>query len=137
MNVEIGTMAAQFLFEEYMLQIFGKVSLQCVQYNWSLLLNEEEKDCRLNDLMQETQVVCCFYSVLALLYITAQGKSYRHMYRRHNWFLYLNLIYCTQIVQFATFIFKYILITHKKCSAQNIRTCIYKKPPCLSLKIEL
>jgi hypothetical protein len=54
--------------------------------------------------MQETKVVCCFYSVLALLFITAQGKSYRHMYRRHNWFLHLNLIYCTQIVQFDTFI---------------------------------
>jgi len=31
MNVEIGTVAAQFLSWEYLFQIFGIISLQCTQ----------------------------------------------------------------------------------------------------------
>jgi hypothetical protein len=32
MNVEIGTMATQFLFCEYLLQIFGTMTLQCYSH---------------------------------------------------------------------------------------------------------
>ncbi len=43
MNVGIGTVAAQFLFWEYVFQIFSIVSLQCV------IDNDEDIDTLLDD----------------------------------------------------------------------------------------
>jgi hypothetical protein len=40
MNVEIGTVATQFLFWEYFFQIFGIGSLQCV-YSYGMISRDQ------------------------------------------------------------------------------------------------
>jgi hypothetical protein len=47
MNVEIGTESMQFIFCEYLLRIFGMVSLQCIHHVFNLIQSQKTANRRL------------------------------------------------------------------------------------------